>query len=77
MEAFEKLEEKINKALTLIEKLTEENKVLRSENDRMKKELAEAKDKLGNLERLEAEWSDKMKNKLNNILGKLGALEKI
>jgi FtsZ-binding cell division protein ZapB len=77
MEAFEKLEEKINKAVALIDKLSDENKLIKSENDSLKKELAEAKSKMVNLERSEAERADTVKEKLNNIMNKLGALDQL
>ncbi|MCX6826341.1 MAG: cell division protein ZapB [candidate division Zixibacteria bacterium] len=77
METFEKLEEKINQALSIIEKLTVDNKNLRSANDHLKKELEEVTSKLAGLEKLEVERADKMKSKLNNILNKLGALEQV
>jgi len=77
MDTLEKLEEKINKALALIEKLTEENKSFKAENESLRKDLAEAKSKLTKLESQESERAEKIKGKLNNILEKLGALEQI
>ncbi len=77
MDTLERLEEKINKALALIEKLTEENKFLKSENEALKKELNDTKSRFEKMELAETERSAKIKGKLNNILEKLGALEQI
>ncbi len=77
MDALEKLEEKINRALALIEKLTGDNKVLREENDRLRKEVAETRSKLSDLERQEQSRSENVKERLGNILSKLESLEKI
>lgn len=77
MDTLEKLEEKINRALALIEKLTEENKTLKFENESLKRELNETKSRLSKVESLDSERSEKIKGKLNNILEKLGALEQI
>ncbi|MEW6014407.1 MAG: cell division protein ZapB [Candidatus Zixiibacteriota bacterium] len=75
MDALERLEERINKAVALIDKLKEENQILKSEKDRLGKELAEAKARLTELERKESERADAIKTKLGNILDKLGMLE--
>ncbi|MEP0827693.1 MAG: cell division protein ZapB [bacterium] len=75
MDALERLEERINKAVALIDKLKEENQILKSEKDRLGKELAEAKARLAELERKESERADAIKTKLGNILDKLGMLE--
>lgn len=77
MDALEKLEERINKAVALIDKLKEENQILKSEKDRLGKELAEAKARLIELERKESERADAIKTKLGNILEKLGMLEQV
>ena len=77
MDTLEKLEERINKALALIERLTEENKALKTENGNLKSELSEVRDKKAQLESLELERSDKIKTKLNNILNKLETLDQI
>ena len=75
MDALEKLEERINKAVSLIDKLKEENQLLKSERDRLASELKETKARLGQLESTEAERADAIKTKLGNILDKLGVLE--
>ena len=77
MDTLEKLEERINKALSLIEKLTEGNKVLKVENENLKSELTEVKSKMAQMESLELERSDKIKTKLNSILNKLENLEQV
>lgn len=77
MDTLEKLEEKITKAVTLIEKLTAEKKSLMEDNGRLKEQLTEAQAKLSEMEKSESERSEKMKNKLGNILDKLGSLEQI
>jgi len=75
MDALEKLEERINKAVSLIDKLKEENQLLKSERDHLASELKETKARLGQLESQEAERADAIKTKLGNILDKLGVLE--
>ena len=77
MDTLEKLEERINKALNLIEKLTEGNKVLKVENENLKSELTGVKSKMAQMESLELERSDKIKTKLNSILNKLENLEQV
>ena len=75
MDTLEKLEERINKAVTLIDKLREENHLLKSDKDFLHKDLAETKARLAQLESIEAERADAIKTKLGNILDKLGMLE--
>jgi FtsZ-binding cell division protein ZapB len=77
MDTLEKLEEKINKALALIEKLTTDNRILKEDNERLKKELSESKVKAADLERQENERSEKVRERLGSILNKLDNLEKI
>jgi FtsZ-binding cell division protein ZapB len=77
MDTLEKLEERINKALSLIEKLSNENRTLKAENEELKRELAVIRDEFAKLERAESERSAKAKAKLDGILEKLGALERI
>lgn len=77
MDTLEKLEDRINKALSLIEKLTEGNKVLKVENENLKSELTGVKSKMAQMESLELERSDKIKTKLNSILNKLENLEQV
>ncbi len=75
MDALERLEERINKAVALIDKLKEDNQILKNEKDRLGKELAETKACLMELERKDAERADAIKTKLGTILDKLGMLE--
>lgn len=75
MDALERLEERINKAVALIDKLKEDNQILKNEKDRLGKELAETKARLMELERKDAERADAIKTKLGTILDKLGMLE--
>lgn len=77
MEILEKLEEKINKAVALIEKLTEENESLADENKRLKMQLSEAGSKLASAEKLDDMKAEKVKDRLDNILQKLNSLEQI
>jgi regulator of replication initiation timing len=77
MDTLEKLEERINKALAIIERLSEENKTIKVENDSLKKELTESCSKLAEFEAMESERSERIKGKLNNILEKLGTLEQM
>lgn len=77
MDTLEKLEEKITKAVTLIEKLTADKKDLLEDNGRLKEQLTETQARLSEIEKSESERSEKMKNKLGNILDKLGSLEQI
>ncbi len=75
MDSLEKLEEKITRAVALIEKLTSEKKSLMDNNSRIENELSELKSKLAALEKLERGKAEKVKEKLNNIIGKLNLLE--
>jgi FtsZ-binding cell division protein ZapB len=77
MDTLEKLEEKINKARALIEKLTTDNRILKEDNERLKKELSESKVKAADLERQENERSEMVRERLGSILNKLDNLEKI
>lgn len=77
MDALERLEERINKAVALIDKLKEENEILKNEKDRLTKDLLETRSRLMELERKDAERADAIKTKLGNILDKLGMLEQV
>ncbi|UCD16905.1 MAG: cell division protein ZapB [Candidatus Zixiibacteriota bacterium] len=77
MDTLEKLEEKISKALTMIDRLKDENSTLKGENNQLKKELDEARSRLNEIERGESEKSEKIKGRLNTILSKLDALEQV
>lgn len=77
MDALERLEERINKAVALIDKLKEENEILKNEKDRLAKDLSETRSRLTELERKDAERVEAIKTKLGNILDKLGMLEQV
>lgn len=77
MDTLELLEQKINKAVALIEKLTAENEVLMEENKILKGKVSEMGSQLADAEKNNQNKSAQVKDKLNNILDKLGALEKI
>ena len=77
MDTLSKLEEKIAKAVSLIEKLTGENKTLLAENKQLKARLAEIESKIGSLEADDTARTDRIKTKLNGILDKLETLEQI
>ena len=77
MDALEKLEEKINRAVALIEKLNKENEALIQENGDLKGRLDEYETKLNDMERQDLERSEVVKEKLTGILGKLETLEQI
>ncbi len=75
MEALEKLEEKINRAVSLIEKLNGEKQNLTLENSDLKTKLTDLESKLGDLEKSDNKKAELVKEKLNGILGKLETLE--
>ncbi|MBN2227783.1 MAG: cell division protein ZapB [candidate division Zixibacteria bacterium] len=77
MDALEMLEAKITKALDMIEKLKEENGVLKKENRTLKTQLDEARSRLTVLEQSEQEKTEKIKGRLSHILEKLDALEQV
>jgi FtsZ-binding cell division protein ZapB len=75
MDALEKLEEKINRAVALIERLNEEKEELKQENSELRGKLSEVESKLKKIEGHEGEKTDIVKEKLNGILNKLETLE--
>jgi len=75
MDTLEKLEEKITRAVSLIEKLTGENKNLKEENSELRTKMSQAESKLAEIEKDDMEKTEKMKSKLGNILDKLNTLE--
>jgi FtsZ-binding cell division protein ZapB len=75
MDSLEKLEEKITKAVALIEKLNGEKKALSEKNGQLENELSQLKSKLSKMEKLDSGRAEKVKEKLNNIIGKLNLLE--
>ena len=70
MDTLEILEDKINKAVALIDKLSSENEILAKENEQLKTNLSAAK-------KINQDKSEKVKDKLSNILDKLGKLDQI
>ncbi len=77
MDTFEKLEEKISRAVAFIDKLTEDKKALVKENDQLKKQLVDLQAQVTKLEELNTDRSEKVKERLSGILGKLNLLEQI
>ena len=77
MDNFSLLEERIKKAIEVIDRLNAENRSLLEENSRMKEELSKIHAKLVSLETKDREISDTVKLKLNNILNRLTVLEQI
>ena len=77
MDSFKELEEKIVRAVTFIDKLTEENKLLADENSALKNKLTEYGDRLAEMEKTDSDRSEKVKDKLNGLIGKLNLLEQI
>lgn len=75
MDSLGKLEEKITKAVALIEKLTNDNNVLMEKNGQLNNELSELKSKLAAADKLQGSRAEKVRDKLNNIIGKLNLLE--
>jgi len=77
MDALEQLENKISKALNLVEKLSEENKALKDENKQLSSELTKTKTELNSTESEKIEQTDRIKNRLGSILDKLDQLEEV
>jgi len=76
MDTLEKLEEKISKAVALIEKLKDDNNRLAGENSELKQKLIDYESRLSEIEKSTGEKSEKIKDRLGNILDKLEVLEK-
>ena len=74
-ETLELLEGKIKKAVELIDKLNNENKIFSDENSRLKKDMVEFTEKISNIESKQLEISDSVKVKLGNIMNRLVTLE--
>nr|MBN2278048.1 cell division protein ZapB [candidate division Zixibacteria bacterium] len=77
MDTLEKLEEKINKAVALIDKLNQENGHLIDENKRLKTQLTETESRITRMEKEENEKSETVKRRLSSILDRLGNLEQL
>jgi regulator of replication initiation timing len=75
MDSLAKLEEKITKAVALIEKLNGEKKAMTEKNDRLETELSQLKSKLNEMEKLDSSRAEKVKEKLSNIIVNLNLLE--
>lgn len=76
MDTFAKLEERISKAVSHIDALTDKCKALEQENNRLKKELQEEKTASANRE---ADWSRvsaSIKEKVEVLLGRITNYEK-
>jgi len=74
---LELIENKIKKAVDLIDHLNDENKILSEENNRLKKELSEIQARLSEMEGREREVADSVKIKLGNIVNRLATLERL
>lgn len=71
------LEEKIGKAIELVDKLSLENESFINENEQLKAELTKLRMDMGNLEERDRKKSEKVKAKLNSLLQKLENLEQL
>lgn len=71
------LEEKIGKAIELVDKLSTENESFILENEQLKAELANLRIEMGKFEERDKERSEKVKTKLNGLLQKLENLEQL
>jgi len=71
------IENKIKKAVDLIDHLNDENKILADENLELRKELAELKAKFSEAESHKREIADSVKIKLGNIVNRLTTLERM
>lgn len=77
MDTFKELEEKIIRAVTFIDKLTADNKLLTDENSMLKSRLTDVERRLADMEKIDMTRSEKVKDKLNGLIGKLNLLEQI
>lgn len=71
------LEEKIGKAIELVDKLSTENESYCKENEQLKAELAKLRIEMGEIEVSDRKKSEKVKTKLNGLLLKLEKLEQL
>jgi cell division septum initiation protein DivIVA len=72
---LEIIENKIKKAVDLIDHLNDENKILADENRELREELAELRAKLSEAASNQNEIADTVKIKLGNIVNRLATLE--
>jgi regulator of replication initiation timing len=77
MDTLELLEQKISKALNVVEKLTTENKTLKEENQQLSTELDKLKADLNSAETEKNEQADRIKGRLGSILERLDQLEEV
>jgi len=82
MDALDKLEERISKAVDLIEKLTQAKRRLEAENAHLKEtvsqlsaELKDQKDAATRLERQTAVMSERVKEKVEGLLSRISSYE--
>ena len=71
------LEEKIGKAIALVDKLNAENETFLKENEKLKAELSKLRSEMDSIEAREKDRSEKVKTTLNSILQRLEALEQL
>jgi len=82
MDALDKLEERISKAVDFIEKLTQVKRRLEEENTHLKEtisqlneELKDQKDMAARLERQTAMMSERVKEKVEGLLSRISSYE--
>jgi len=71
------LEEKIGRAIELVDKLTAENESYVAKNEQLKAELAKLKTEIDRMEKNDKDRSEKVKTKLNSLLQRLEMLEQL
>ena len=71
------LEEKIGKAIELVDKLSTENDSYIQENEQLKAELTKLRTEMNDFKVRDKKKSEKVKTKLNSILLKLENLEQL
>jgi len=71
------LEEKVGKAIELVDKLTSENKSFAVENKQLRAEVKKLKEEISGLEKNDRDRSEKVKAKLNGLLKRLEDLEQL
>ena len=71
------LEEKVGKAIELVDKLTSENKSFVVENRQLKAEVKMLKEEISGLKINDRDRSEKVRAKLNSLLKRLEDLEQL